>query len=585
MEVLQNVGILYSARSRRFYIDEAKKTGQVYPFLGPEGQLTWLVGQNAYLAVNGLSNMLRRWGIKFDVLGEGSLNESVLRYYNFIFIPNAAQLEEKTIYQLRGWASGGKKLIISGHSNLPDALLGIEFKMTYLPSKPVWIHWADSLSFEPGSRTHLVHPPQYSIPKVRKNRFSVSLGNLVEFQKNEVPAEGGEIVGDGAIVSEPSIYFVPPIFEFIGGLLQGHIDIEEMRPYLKQKADFFIEELILYIEKILKSYGCKSMWDTRLRIWGGYDHVFVLRHDVDHSRDLSYLEYEKKHAIPATYSILKDKNWKFWLAKTQGIPCFERAYHFSTNKEGVIKKCLHPHEFIEDPKAVLGKGLALQIENTQKKFRIPFKTLQRHGPFFYYPEFIASLDHVFEKFPHLLGSGTLFRYTCFRYHSSETLFKKYVVPEPHVSVSFWFPFKMTISTVDGQRLLRGWESPHFVEPDDVMIEHVFENSTRVENGVYTFGFHPAHAQRATFREEGNFPLYLRSIKKARERGWWFANLEMVYHRLNQWETLKFRYEEEKMMILNPSDEVFYDLFIQDGSKRVHVKEVPPNKWLLLERKG
>jgi len=566
MTIRNNAAIIYSEESRQAFIADARKRGQIYRFRGSSGVLHWLRGDVAYLAVNGVASLLRRFGVKFDILTEDKCSVEVLNDYHTIFVPNACRLLEQTSAALEKWLEGDVELVVSGSTNLPERLLGIRGNGQYTPRAFCGIKWLPSLRFNPQHEDYVFSPPGYRIPIISSEEGTLTLGKLVEYQDVEETENRVCLNGDAIVIGEKTIYFAFPLFDYVGGILQGHICIEPLRKFLEDEGNFYVDRLAWYVKQILFHYGCQRLWQVQLKPWGEYDNVLVLRHDTDESADPSYLEYESANETPATYAILPDRNREFYLSQVAACNFLEASYHYTTvtfrpwSRKARLAK-----------KAITGQGLAKQAKRSKEKFGIYSNTLHRHAVYFCYPETIEAVHYLYENMPEIIGMGTMFRFTNMKYSGDESLDESYTVNHPDVSVPFWFPFKMVVSSVQEHKLLRGWDIGQFIEPAPQISDMVFNNSALLPNGVYMLGFHPAHARRDTFNPGGNYEWFLYSIDKARKHGWWITNYKRVCQRLNDWEALTFNIVDDGSIVLyNPTTREILDLVISRGDKIISV---------------
>lgn len=130
----RNVGIIFSETSRQAFVERAVREGQVYRFRGSRGKVNWIAGE-AYLAVNGLASVLRRIGVRFDILEEGDCASGDLMGYRTIFCPNACKLTDGAISGLFEWLKGPRRrLVVSGHSNMRIARLERFGKIVHIAS-------------------------------------------------------------------------------------------------------------------------------------------------------------------------------------------------------------------------------------------------------------------------------------------------------------------------------------------------------------------------------------------------------------------------------------------------------------------
>lgn len=564
MALRQNIAIIYSNESRQEYIMQAQRNKSIYNFSASCGRTNWVQGEYAYLSVNGLSSILRRLGIKHDIVKEDLITMEELRCYSFIFIPNGCRLSNRFIDILSAWRKDGRGIFVSGKSNLLPAFLGCSEYNAYKPEKYIGIRWHKEYGDNLLDNLPL-SPPGYEITLIKADSKSERLGSLVEYiDIDNKRANESNLDSDALVKNKNTIYLSLPVFEFVGEILQGHMDIESLRTSLGAESNFYIDRICMIINRILKEAGFYSLYHARIRPWGNYDNVFILRHDTDDSCDDAYFDYELKNNIPATYAILLDRNRKIWSERISKVPFLEYAYHFRTNKDGLVSKFLRKFLKIGDEAdkgAITRMGLLRQVLVAERKFGVRIKTLQRHFSYFFYPETIESIKVLYDNCPSVLGMGTMFRFTNIRY-SNLGKCDMYTVVHPNVSVPFWFPFKMVIATTESFEILRGWDMASFIEPDSAMTDLIFNNARLIINGVYTFGFHPAHAKGKKINAGGNYEWFLYSIEMAKKNNWWIANCEMVYKKLNDWEDIVFRFDDEMLTLYNPTDRTIRDILIE-----------------------
>ena len=122
-----DVAVLWSRRSRDAYAADAAARGETYRFTDAWNRpRTWLKGEHAYLAPAGASLLLARCNLKHDLIEEADLRDDVLGGLRALLVPNAAHLDEGTIARIERWlATGRGRLIVTGRTNLPPALLGL----------------------------------------------------------------------------------------------------------------------------------------------------------------------------------------------------------------------------------------------------------------------------------------------------------------------------------------------------------------------------------------------------------------------------------------------------------------------------
>lgn len=222
-------------------------------------------------------------------------------------------------------------------------------------------------------------------------------------------------------------------------------------------------------------------------------------------------------------------------------------------------------------------GIARQVRQASCLGGFKFSTVHRHGHFFYYPETVEALDQMFRSSPFVTGSQTMFRFVMHRYSADPAFREEIVTTHPDVSVPFWFPFKSYIATTREHRELGGWECGQFIEPDEKTVDMALKRSRLLEGGVYTLGFHPAHAKSSVIRDGGDYPWFLHAIDAAKKNGWWITNYKNALDKLNDWQDIRMRVSEDSVSLFNGSARDIKDVMIDvDGIKR-RVGVIPANR--------
>ena len=578
--IRQNIAIVYSRNSYRHYCAQAEKNGLLYRFRGAESVLHWLKGEYAYLAVNGLANFLRRLGIKFDIVQEKDLSHCIDSYHT-IFIPNAEMLSRDAMNAIKRWhARDDHFLIVSGKTNLPAGIFGAETFTPYIPNG--YITWTSHETITPsrqrkktpltiiGQRGYTLYQTKIK-EKHGENQRPVQktslIGTLYEVEKGESKNPSGKQRVEAAILcTAKSLYLPVQTFEFLGGLLQGHLSFEDVRKW--HTEHFFIDDLCMGIKEILQR-AHPRLFAMQLRPFGKYGRAVVLRHDTDLAFNTEFLEFEVQEHIPATYALLLDENKERWIKATQGKKGIETCFHYYT--------CMREHRFQEklrnfianrllgkktvlriDRKAISGTGLYKQIAEAEQQ-DIRAKTAQRHAKFFLYPETIDAMNYLYNHDKAIVGLGSMFRFVNYQYGRYA-----YTVEHPQVSVPFWFPLRMMMAAQECHAMLRGWDSCHLLEPEPKTIDHVLGH-TVLENAVFTFGFHPRHVVSGEFNpgsRRGTWDWFMYVITEARKVGCMFLNCAQLYQRMEELEHLCIREEKRTIIVFNAG---------KIGVRDIHIK--------------
>ncbi|MBV8190218.1 MAG: hypothetical protein JO339_23440, partial [Alphaproteobacteria bacterium] len=310
---------------------------------------------------------------------------------------------------------------------------------------------------------------------------------------------------------------------------------------------------------------------TRLRSFGAYDGVLSFRHDVHGMRDYSFLDYQIQNLIPASYDI-EDPSFS-----TNIDYSMARDWVARTTQHSFIEPALHNDSSIGDPPtAIFGKGLFNLVSNAGKTLGITICTCGRHSGGHMHPETLDAMDYLYAHDTRILGLCTF----CF-YHMIE-----YGVRNPEV-VAFtgdgdrvltyvtdvrrtiatpgvWFPFHPVVTTDKEWRPLRGWDRTHEYDTAYELVETVFGGhgarrhgvDDRLENGVYSFQYHPELARDPSVNSGKGTLDYLRyCINLAERRNYWIATQAELYQRMADYEALTFEMRDggREVIIGNPTD--------------------------------
>jgi hypothetical protein len=577
----RGVGILFSRHSLSACREMAKRSNAFYSFGGATARVNWLKGEYAYLAPNGVASLLRRLCIKFDWLGDEDLLElKRLRRYHTLLLPHAIALPVQAREVLSSWVDQGGYLLATGRIDLPKELLGLSELKWYRPEGYTSIHY--------GNYNAIAGYRGYTLGIGQPASGSQVLGFSYEIIHPQEDISGGEArpLGPGIIQNGNVLYITLPLFETLGGMLQGHVNFEDMRLWGHRYK--YLDWLCRFVKNLLKEAGWQHLWSVRIKPWGEYEGVVVLRHDVDESTDTTYLDYEKKNLIPATYAILGDRNRLRWLKAVAAHPLAEASFHFDASPGEREKFRLLFPSFKGGMRGVLkrtgSKGLWKQMRRAKDVLGIPIVTAQRHNSLFHYPEIVDGMDYLYKQEPEVLGLGTMFRFTNFMFGAKTTEDPfTYTVQHPDTSVPFWFPFKLWYASAEDHHELRGWDITHVLEPEPWLTEHLFNQEQYLEDGVYTLGFHPAHCRGKSFRPEGNWGWFEYAVELGRSLGYLFSSSKEVFQKMNHWERLGFGFRNNEGWIENQNfrDPIMVYLEHPEGPIRfegaeVNAESIKPN---------
>jgi len=270
--------------------------------------------------------------------------------------------------------------------------------------------------------------------------------------------------------------------------------------------------------------------------------IVVLRHDLDGSRDTSYLEIEEHLGIPATHAILKDRNTHFWVKRLEGITSHESAFHYNTCKSDRLRSKLYSMLGRRPPSAkparrqVVEKGLWRQVA-WAKRNKIDVSTIHRHSSFLLYPEWIDAMDYVHENFQGVLGSSSLFRSRLLRWGVDSIDGMDGVMGHfPDAQFPYWYPFKLAHAG-DGGRPLKGWETTCVMETEPEFFRQILDHHIPGMPGkVIMLCYHPAHANRPIFTKRGSREWFREIVDTIRSADCKVMTLKDVYCRMNMRET-------------------------------------------------
>ena len=320
-------------------------------------------------------------------------------------------------------------------------------------------------------------------------------------------------------------------FDAFQSWLQGQ---EDLGPWLNWRhRGFWLDEWVAYMQGALKSAGI-SLPSAQPGIQGLDGTTVVLRHDVDASRDLSYLEAENALGLPAVHAVLLDRNRQFWLDRLRANPGHEVAFHFDTTGMptlwGRIDRRLRPsaNRGVACRNAFGARGLLRQVDIACQR-GIPVRTLHRHYGYLPYPEWVDALDEVFDRRSEVMGSSSAFRGQVLRWGATSVDNEDGTLGQfPDPQFPLWYPFRLCHAGKDG-KLLRGWESTHAMELEpahvDQMLTHRVEG---LRQKVITLSYHPAHARHPGFSSKGSLPGFREVLRLLQERQVQVCTLSQIY---------------------------------------------------------
>jgi hypothetical protein len=570
------IAVLFSEASRAAYATQARARRQTYTFADAWGlPRTWLKNEYAYLAPNAAQLLLSRCNLKHDLIEETVLTDQRLNGLRALLIPNAGHLSAETIAQIERWLrAGNRRLIVTGKTNLPPEMLGLKSSASVQVEGFTGWRWLPGSPFanEAWDDLYVSSYKGFTIQKVEPSSGSRVLASMVELAgdlENTSTATTSDL-GPAIVATDRTLFVANQVFEMIGGMLQGHLNVEAVRHF--NNAVHWGDTLLFFLRRLMLDLGLGDLWTTRLRSFGAYDAVLSFRHDVHGMRDYSFLDYQIQNLIPASYDI-EDPSFTSNITWDMARDWVER-----TTRHSFIEPALHNDSSIggDPPTAIHGKGLFNLVSNAKKTLGVSFCTCGRHEGGHMHPETLDAMDYLYAHDTQILGMCTF----CF-YHMIE-----YGVRNPGIvcisgagdrevtyitdvrrtiaTPGVWFPFHPVVTTDKEWRPLRGWDRTHEYDTSYELVEAVLGGhgarwpgvDDRLENGVYSFQYHPELARDPSVNNGKGTLDYLRyCINLAERKHYWIATQAELYQRMADYEALRFEMREDgrEVTISNPTD--------------------------------
>ena len=569
-----DVAVLFSRPSRDAYAAKGAARGETYTFTDAWGQpRTWLKGEHAYLAPSGASVLLARCNLKHDIVEEADLTDERLAGYRALLIPNAAHLSGETIARIERWLAGGdRRLIVTGKTNLPPRLLGlVSCAPTAVTGYTGW-RWRPGSPFanDAWEKLYVSGYAGHAAQKVDPAAGSRVLADLIELTGDLTDATTATAtsMGPAIVLTDRTVYVANQVLELIGGMLQAHLNVEAVRHWAN--PTHWGDTLLFFLRRLLLDVGLESLWRTRLRSFGAYDGVLSFRHDVHGMLDFTFLDYQIENLIPASYDI-EDPAFSTNISEAMA-----REWVARTTRHSFIEPALHNDSSIGDPPtAIHGTGLYDHVRDATRNLGFRVDTCGRHAGGHMHPETIDAMDYLYAHDEHILGLCTF----CY-YHMIE-----YGVRNPNVMVGgriggkpltyvtdvrrtiatpgIWFPFHPVVTTDTEWRPLRGWDRTHEYDAAYELVETIFGGHSarvggvddRLENGVYSFQYHPELARDPSVNNGlGTLDFVRYAINLAERSNFWIATQRDLYQRLADYEALVFQVRDggREVTIGNPT---------------------------------
>ncbi len=580
-----DIAVVFSERSRAAYVDEARALGETYTFPSAwDRDVTWIKGERAYLAPNGASLLLARCNLKHDIVRDTQLDEATLAGYRALLVPNAAHLPADAIAAIERWlqADARRRLVVTGKTNLPPALLGLaDLAPVEVQGYTGW-RWREGTAFAgpdwaphyvAGYRGHRAH-------RVSAAAGSRVLADLLEFTGDVSSGERATVaeLGPAIVVTERTAYVASQVLELVGGMMQAHLNVEEVRHWAN--PTHWGDTLLLFLRALLREVGLADLWDTRLRSFGVHDGVLTFRHDVHGMLEFSMLDYQAQNLIPASYDI-EDPGFSTNITEAMATRWVQRASEY-----GFIEPALHNDSSIGDPpSAIYGKGFFRHVDDARRSLGIRICTCGRHAGGHMHPETIDAMDYLYAKDPEILGACTFSYYHMIEYgvRRPDVVVGGTIGGKPLTYVTdvrrtiatqgIWFPFHPVVTTDEAWRPLRGWDRTHEFDAAPELVETIYgaHNARRagvddrLENGVYSFQYHPELSRDPSVNDGRGTLDWLRyTINLAERHHFWIPNQQQLYQRMADYEALEFvkRSGGLEIEVRNPTDRAIEAMVVE-----------------------
>lgn len=503
----------------------------VYRLRSSGRAIAWPTTDGTNLGMAGAWNALWRAGHVPAVVSTHRLPDP--RPGDLLFVQADGPIDDDaTRRALAQWTSGGARVVCTGAG---------EYWRGAFPSAG---HWEcnrignpyAAIGVDTGSAVQLLAPPRWRYTTTGVERAAGAHRLVAVHGERQTPSRALTTPLDRA-----PLFIVEGAWTFINGdpfaalqaWLQGQ---EDLGPWLAWRHRlFWLDEWIAWLlEALQETMGIDSLLrgpgvPTLPAV------TVVLRHDLDDSRDDSYLEEEVARGLVATHGILRDRNASFWQERLARATAHESALHYATGARDLLAVARRPFARRGSvPYRALagGGGLRRQVAWASRS-GVGVRTLLRHLAFLRYPECVVALDDVFTADARILGSSSLFRAQVLRWGAEHVDGSSGTIGEwPDPMFPYWMPFRVAHAG-DRGRLLRGWESTSMMELEPDFAAQLIDTPSPFPQRVLTLGYHPAHAAGQTFAAGGSLQDFRRVLDAIQARDVTVSTLESVYRTVSE----------------------------------------------------
>jgi len=507
-----------------------------YEFSGGRKVVQWPQEDGVQLGMAGAWNFLFRLGASPSTVDESSL--PVPREGDVLYVTADVKFVEKTEKALQDWMAAGGRIVASG---CPEAWRFVFPKNVILESARLVNCYAGLAWLRDGLEPELIAPPNWTYLSMRFEMMGEwkCIGRLAAVSgERQTPKRAlvEPIQNAPAMLFRRNFFYLNASpFAALQSWLQGQ---EDLQPWLAWRHRiFWLDEYTAFLHRVLQEYHLLPVQAEGIP--GLAQTTIVFRHDLDYSRDTTYLELENQAGLSGVHAILKDRNTKFWVNLLKTKPRQESAFHFNTGHysrllEEVRHKLLNlpKRQVRPNRKAIKGNGLLSQVR-WAKRNGIGIETLHRHICFMFYPELVDALDIVYENEPEVVGGSSFFRGAILRWGINDIDGRRGSVADfTDPQFPFWFPFRLAHAGAGG-RMLKGWESTCMMEAEPRLVEQMIDHHiSGLPQKVMVLNYHPAHANNQTFAKNGCVGWFREILDMCKHRGVEVRPLAEVYRIIN-----------------------------------------------------
>ncbi len=509
---------------------------QGYRLSGKNRAGRWPQTDGVGLGTAGIWNLLFRSGACPGIVREDAFPQP--ESGDVLYACANARYPDRIERLLGGWLAAGGIVVASGCADawrfaFPEGCLPEKARYDHPYAALAWIHSGDD--------PQLIAPPNWSyarFPEGADGRMGCHGRLAAVHGERQTPGRALVTFLDGApaIVQAGNLwYFNGNPFAALQSWVQGQEDLEPWMAWRHRL--FWLDEFGGYLCRTLRLHG---LLPERMSGQVGLgETTLVLKHDLDYSRDTTYLDLENQEGVAGVHPILQDSNTDFWVAKMKLHLAHESAFHYNTARYSRVIEAVR-HKLLNRPKrparpdrkGIQGVGLLNQVKWAMRN-GVGIETLHRHAFFLIYPELVDALDTVYNELPEVLGSSSFFRAQVLRWgvDVADGMRGTYgSFPDPQFPC--WFPYRLAHAG-DGGRMLRGWESTCMMELEPELVEQMLDHPVPdLSQRVIVLNYHPAHARSATFARDGCADWVREVLAICRRRGVEVRTLADVYKRLN-----------------------------------------------------